>query len=83
MQTLTLQITDIGTLRALNDLASKKAIKIISKDEMNSPAFPGTPLSITAMKQWIAGAEASPTISLQSAKSEWVIRRKRLQQLGK
>ena len=83
MQTLTLQITNTSAIRTLQNLASRKAIKIISKDDMNSPAFPGTPLSITAMKQWIAGAEEAPTISLKTAKSEWARRRKQLQQLGK
>lgn len=83
MQTLTLQIINTSAMRALQVIVSKKAIKIISKDEMNSPAFPGAPLSITAMKQWIAGAEIAPAISLKSAKSEWANRRKHLQQLGK
>lgn len=83
MQTLTLQITNTSALRAIKELVSKKSIKIISSDEMSSPALPGTPLSITAMKQWIAGAEAAPTISLKTAKSEWAKRRKQLQHLGK
>lgn len=83
MQTLTLQITNTNALQALKELVNKKAIMIISKDEMYSPALPGTSLRITAMKQWIAGSEASPAISLKTAKSEWANRRKQLQKLGK
>jgi len=83
MQTLTLEITNTSAIQALKELANKKAIRIISKDELNTPALPGNQLNITAMKQWIAGAEASPTISLKTAKSEWVNRRKQLQQLDK
>ncbi len=83
MQTITLEITNNSAMRELQALASKKVIKIISKDEMNSPAFPGAPLSIPAMKQWIASAEAAPAISLKVAKSEWANRKKRLQYLDK
>ena len=83
MQTLTLEITNDSAMRAIKSLASRKEIKIISNDEMHSPAFPGTPLSIAAMKQWIAGAEVAPTISLKAAKSEWANRKKHLQGLVK
>jgi len=83
MQTLTLEITNINAMRAIKSLVSKKEIKIISNNEMHSPAFPGTPLSVSAMKQWIAGAETAPTISLKAAKSEWASRKKHLQRLVK
>lgn len=83
MQTLTLEITNTNAMRAIKSLVSKKEVKIISNNEMQSPAFPGTPLSIAAMKQWIAGAEAAPTISLKAAKSEWARRKKHLQSLVK
>ncbi len=58
-------------------------LEITNTNAMHSPAFPGTPLSISAMKQWIASAEAAPTISLKAAKSEWAIRKKHLQSLVK
>ena len=83
MQTLTREITNSSAMRAIKSLASRKEIKIISNDEMNSPAFSGTPLSISAMKQWIAYAEAAPTISLKAAKSEWASRKKHLQGFAK
>jgi len=77
MQTLTREITNSSAMRAIKSLASRKEIKIISNDEMNSP------LSISAMKQWIAYAEAAPTISLKAAKSEWASRKKHLQGFAK
>ena len=83
MQTITLEITNTNAMRAIKSLVSKKEIKIISNNEMHSPAFPGTPLSVSAMKQWIASAEAAPTISLKAAKSEWASRKKNLQGLVK
>ncbi|WP_026768559.1 hypothetical protein [Asinibacterium sp. OR53] len=79
MHTLTLEISDTRALLTLQQLAKKKAIKIIASDEVDdSLSLPGTPVSMAAFKQWIANAEATPTISLKTAKSEWGHRRKRL-----
>ncbi len=83
MQTLTLEITDSSAMPALKALVSKKAIKIISKDEMHSPALPGEPFSLYALKQWISNAESAPSMSLKQARSQWANRRKQLQRIGK
>jgi hypothetical protein len=83
MQTLTLEITNETAMRTLRTLASRNAIRIVATEEINSPALPGTPLNITAFKQWIAAAELTPAISLKNAKSAWESRKKQLQGLGK
>lgn len=83
MHTVTLEINNNSAMRAIKSLASKKELRIISTDEMHSPAFPGTPLSISAMKEWIGESEVSPTISLKAAKSEWARRKKHLQGLAR
>jgi hypothetical protein len=53
------------------------------KAHINSPALPGPPLSQEEFRDWILAAEKMPTISLQEAKAEWDIQKKKLQKLIK
>lgn len=83
MKTLTLEITHTNARKALRVLEEKHFIKIIDEPSFDSPALPGKVLHLQEFKNWIAGAETSPTVSLNTAKSSWLSKRKQLQQLVK
>lgn len=81
MQTLTIQITDNSGLKAINTLEKKQFLRIVDRQEFNSPALPGKSLNLKEFKDWIAEAETSPTISLKEARAKWAGKRKKLQKL--
>jgi hypothetical protein len=54
------------------DSTKKEVTTFISFEEMENTQF-----------EWIASAEAAPTISLETAKSEWANRKKHLQSFVK
>ncbi|MBY0480585.1 MAG: hypothetical protein K2Q21_04450 [Chitinophagaceae bacterium] len=83
MQTLTLEITHANARKALQALEEKHFIKVIDEPLFDSPALPGNLLNLEAFKNWIAAAETSATVSLNTAKSSWQSKRKQLQQLVK
>ncbi|MES2849475.1 MAG: hypothetical protein V4685_10500 [Bacteroidota bacterium] len=68
-------------MKAINTLEKKQFLRIVDKQEFNSPALPGKPLNLKEFKDWIAGAETSATVSLKEAKAKWVGKRKQLQKL--
>jgi hypothetical protein len=82
MQTVTVEITHDKALQTLQNMATKKKIRIIEKSEFNIPALPGHTLSLQEFRQWIANAENTPTISLQDARSAWTARKKQLQRIA-
>lgn len=83
MQVLTIAITHINALNALRVLEEKHLIRIIDEPLSDSPTLPGKVLHLQEFKNWIADAETSPTVSLKTAKSSWVSKRKQLQLLIK
>jgi len=83
MQTLTVEITHTNARKALQALEEKHFIKIIDELLVGSPALPGKALRLQQFKNWIANAEASDTVSLTTAKSIWLSKKKQLQQLVK
>src|ERR1700733_265179 len=83
MQTLTVQINNDSALKTLHNLEVKRFIKIVDEASFDSPAHPGTPLSLKAFKNWILDAENASTVTLKEAKSKWASKRKQLQTLTK
>lgn len=83
MHTITVQINNDNALKTLRSLQDKHMISIIEDTEIDSPALPGAALSVSAFKNWIQAAEASPTVSLTDAKERWANKRKQLQKLTK
>lgn len=83
MQTLTVEITHINARKALRALEEKHFIKVIDEPSFDSPALPGKSLNLEAFKNWIAAAESSTAVSLNTAESLWLSKRKQLQQLIK
>jgi hypothetical protein len=81
MHTLTIHITDKKALKTIHALEEKQALRIVDDVIFESLAFEGSPLSIKAFKSWIEAAEAAPSVSLKSAKSIWLKKRKRLNTL--
>ena len=79
MHTLTIQVTDKSGLKAISTLEKKQFLKIVDKQEFNSPALPGRSLNLKEFKDWISEAETSATISLKEAKAKWAGKRKQLQ----
>jgi hypothetical protein len=64
----------------LHNLEEKNLIRIINED-FSSYALPGKPINNDEFKAWVDYAEDTPTISLNEAKQQWEIRKKKLQHI--
>ena len=83
MQTITLQINNEDALKTIYDLENNHLISIIEDSTYNSPALPGSPMSMKEFKNWIKEAEAAPTISLEDFKAQWAEKKKKILSLIK
>lgn len=83
MQTMTVEITNRGALKVLHSLKQKKIIRIVEETELDSPALPGSPLTLNEFKNWISNAESNNSVSLKKAKQKWAGKRKQLQKFIK
>jgi hypothetical protein len=81
MQTITIELTDNNSLKALQELEHKRLIRIVKEPDLNSHALPGKPISQDDFRKWVAYAEDSPTVSLAEAKQRWATQKKKLQKL--
>ncbi len=81
MQTITIELTNINALKALQDMELKHLIRIVNQPDMSSYALSGEPISEEDFKKWVEYTEDSPTISLFEAKQRWAIQKKKLQKL--
>ena len=86
MQTVTIELTDNNSLKALQDLEHKHLIRIVKEPDpiaigLNSYALPGEPISEEDFKKWVEYAEDSPTVSITEAKQRWATQKKKLQKL--
>ncbi len=81
MQTLTIELTDNNSLKALQDLEQKNLIRIIKEPDLNSYSLSGEPISVEDFRKWVEYAENSPTVSLTEAKKRWAGQKKKLQKL--
>jgi hypothetical protein len=83
MHTLTIHITDKKALKAIHALEEKQVLRIVDDVSSESPALEGGPLSISAFKSWIEVSEKTPSVSLKSAKTQWMKKRNQLTKLIK
>ena len=81
MQTITIELTDNNSLKALQELEHKRLIRIVKEPDLNSYALPGEPISEEDFRKWVEYAEDSPTVSLDEAKQRWATQKKKLQKL--
>jgi hypothetical protein len=81
MQTLTIELTDNNSLKALQELEHKNLIRILREPEVNSYSLPGEPISEEDFQKWVEYAENSPTLSFSQAKQRWAEQKKKLQKL--
>ena len=81
MQTLTIELTDDNSLKALQDLEHKHLIRIVKEPQVNSYALPGEGISEEDFKKWVEYAEDSPTVSITDAKQRWATQKKKLQKI--
>ncbi len=81
MQLLTIELTNINSLEAIQELEHKRLIRIIKKPDINSFTLPGEPITEEDFIKWVEYAEDSPTVSLTEAKLQWTARKKKLQNL--
>lgn len=81
MQTLTIELTDNNSLKALRELEHKRLIRIVKEPDLSSFALPGEPVSEEDFRKWIEYAEDSSTVSLAEAKQRWANQKKKLQKL--
>ncbi len=81
MQTLTIELTDNNSLKALQDLEHKNLIRIVKEPDLNSYSLPGEPISVEDFRKWVEYAKNSPTVSLTEAKQRWAGQKKKLKKL--
>jgi hypothetical protein len=86
MQTVTIELTNNNSLKALQDLEHKHLIRIIKKQDpiafrLNSYALPGEPINEEDFKKWVEYAENLPTVSFTEAKQRWATQKKKIQKL--
>jgi hypothetical protein len=81
MHTLTIQIKDTKALKAIHSLQQKNSLQIVEDIIIESPSLQGRSLSVSAFKTWIEAAETAPSVTLKSAKSQWLKKRARLNKL--
>ena len=81
MQTITIELTDNNSLKALQDLERKNLIRIVKEPDLNSYALPGEPISEEDFIKWAEYAENSPTVSITEAKQRWATQKEKLQKL--
>lgn len=83
MQTLTIELTGINSLKAIKDLEHKNLIRIVNDIDFSSYALPGDPISEDDFKKWIEYAENSPTVSITEAKQKWYKQKKELKNISR
>ena len=81
MQTLTIELTDNSSLKALQELEHKNLIRIVKEPDLNSYALPGEGIREEDFKKWVEYTQDSPTISITEAKQRWAAQKKKLQKL--
>jgi hypothetical protein len=78
MQTFTVEITNNNALKVLQELQEKHFINIVAQVDIDSPAFPGKPLTSEQFKELILSRENGPSMSLKEAKARWAKKKKQL-----
>lgn len=78
MQTLTVEITNDNALKVLQDLQERHFINILAKPNLNSPVFPGDPLTTEEFREYILSRENGASMSIKEAKAKWAKKRKQL-----
>jgi len=78
MQTLTIELTNNNSLKALRELEHKHLIRISKEPDLNSYALAGELISEEDFRKWVEYAEASPTVSITEAKQRWAAQKKKL-----
>lgn len=81
MQTLTIELTGINSLKALQELEDKNLIRIVKEPDLNSYALPGEAISKEDFIKWVKYSEDSPTVSITEAKQRWATQKKKLEKL--
>lgn len=71
METITLEVKNKEALKKLHSLEEKKLITIIRTVNIDTPALPGEPMSLSAFKKWIHTAEQSEIVTLEDALGKW------------
>ena len=81
MRTVTIELTNNNSLKALQDLEHKHLIRIVKETNLNSYALPGEPISEEDFKKWVEYTEDSPSVSITEAKQRWATQKNKLQKL--
>lgn len=83
MQTITIQVHNRDAMKVIRSMEERNAISIVRNGNINmeSPGLPGKPFALKSFKDWIAAAEAAPSITIEAARSEWGKQRKEFQHL--
>jgi len=71
MQTVTIELTDNNSLKALQELEHMHLIWIVKEPGLNSYALPGEPINEEDFTKWVEYTEDYPTVSITEAKQRW------------
>ncbi len=80
MQTILIELKNSKAFEELHNLEEKNLIRIVNED-FSSYSLPGKPINEDEFKEWVEYAENTQTVSLNEAKQQWEIRKKKLQDL--
>jgi hypothetical protein len=61
MQTIKIELTDKGSLKALRELEHRNLIRILNEPETNYISLRGDPVSQEEFYQWVKAAENTST----------------------
>jgi hypothetical protein len=78
MQILTVEITNNNALKVLQELQEKHFINIVAQIDIDSPVFPGKPLTSEQFKELILSRENGPGMSLKEANDRWAKKKNQL-----
>jgi sugar/nucleoside kinase (ribokinase family) len=80
MRTILIELKDSKAFEELHNLEEKDLIRIVN-DDFSGYSLPGKPLSEEDFRAWAEYAQNTPTISLNEAKQQWEVQKKKLQKL--
>lgn len=82
MQTILVELKNTKAFEELHNLEVKDYIRIVNED-FSSYSLPGKPINEDEFRVWVEYADNTPTVSLNEAKEQWEVQKKKLQNLIK
>lgn len=81
MQTITIELKDNKSLKAIKELENRDLIRIVKEPLVQSYALPGEPMTDMEFEDWVKSAEDSESIDFSEYETKWQKKRENLQKL--